>query len=193
MSLTADKGTEPKRLPADRRRAQILEAAVRVIARDGVERFSLEEVAREAGVAATLPRHYFKSRNGLLGATVSELTPRIVEPFLRRDRSLTLEDRYRLYVGQVAEFHWAHGLWEQAEAVDPDLEKEVVKLRRTLVAASFGRSWKQLSATEQLRGAGWIGFVSAAVTEWIRQGRRDENIIVQVLLDGARRFELPGA
>lgn len=184
--------SERRRLPADRRRAQILDAAVRVMARDGVERFSLEEVAREAGVAATLPRHYFKSRIGLLAAAVSELSPRVLEPLLRRDESLSLEGRFRLYLQRIDKFHWAHGLWEQAEAVHPELEAEVVKLRRLLVGLSFGRPWDELSPAEQLRGVGWIGFFSAAVTEWIRQGRRDADVAVQVLLDGARRFELPG-
>lgn len=190
---TGDKNSERRRLPADRWRALILDAAVRVIARDGVERFSLEEVAREAGVAATLPRHYFKSRDGLLAATVSQLSQGVLEPLLRRDASLRLEDRYRLYLQQIDEVHWAHGLWEQAEAVHPELGAEVVELRRLLVALSFGRPWDELSPAERLRGAGWIGFFSAAVTEWIRQGRRDVDVIVRVLLDGARRFELPGA
>jgi len=182
-----------RRLSADQRRAQILEAATRVLERDGLDRFSLEGVAREAGVAATLPRHYFDSRDRLLAAVVNELTPQVVEPLLRRDPSLSFEDRHRLYIQTVARTPWAHGLWHRAEAVHPDLARSARKLRRLLISLTFGRPWKDLSAEEQLRGAGWIGFVSAAVTEWMEQGRKDEEVLLQVLLDGARRFGVRGA
>ena len=182
-----------KRLPADQRRAQILEAATRVLARDGLDRFSLEGVAREAGVAATLPRHYFDSRDRLLAAVVNELTPQVVEPLLRRDPALTLEDRYRLYIRLVGQTRWAHGLWHRAETVHPDLEATARRLRRLLISLSFGRSWKDLSTDEKLRGAGWIGFFSAAVSEWIAQGLKDEDMLLEVLLDGARRFGVGGA
>lgn len=187
MSATSN-DTRTRRLPADQRKAHILEAAKRVLARDGLERFSLEGVAREAGVALTLPRHYFDSRDRLLAAVVNEMTPTVVEPLLRRDPGLSLEERYRLYIRLVSEIRWAHGLWHRAEAVHPDLEATARKLRRLLIALSFGRPWEDLSTEEQLRGAGWIGFFSAAVTEWIAQGLDDEALVLEVLLDGARRF-----
>lgn len=182
-----------RRLSADQRRAQILEAAKRVLERDGLNRFSLEGVAREAGVAATLPRHYFDSRDRLLAAVVNDLTPQIVEPLLRRDPSLSLEERYRLYIQVVGRNRWAHGLWHRAEAVHPDLARSARKLRRLFVSMSFGRSWKELSTEEQLRGAGWVGFVSAAVTEWMELGLKDEELLLTVLLDEARRFGVVGA
>jgi AcrR family transcriptional regulator len=191
--LAATTDTEPKRLPADRRRAHILDAATRVIARDGIDGFSLEGVAREAGVALTLPRHYFHSRNGMLAATVAELAPRIIEPLLRRDPSLSLEDRYRLYIRQIDQYPWAHRLWEQAATVAPELETQVAHQRHLLVSASYGRPWNQLSSAEQLRGAGWIAFFAGAVTEWITQHPHDEDEIVSVLLDAARRFDLQTA
>ena len=185
--------TTMRRLPADQRRAHILEAAQRVLARDGIDRFSLEGVAREAGVALTLPRHYFDSRDRLLAAVVNELTPRVVEPLLRPDPDLSLEDRYRLYIHVVGENRWAHGLWHRAEAVHPDLEATARKLRRLLISLSFGRRWEELSTEEQLRGAGWIGFFSSAVTEWMAQDVDDEDVLLEVLLDGARRFGVEGA
>ena len=57
-----------RRLAPDARRQQILHAARTTLATTGVTGFSLDQVAREAGVAVSLPRHYFGSREGLLQA-----------------------------------------------------------------------------------------------------------------------------
>jgi AcrR family transcriptional regulator len=182
-----------RRLPPDERRAQILEAATRVLARDGIARFSLEGAAREAGIAPTLPRHYFESRDQLLAAVVNQITPQVVEPLLRPDPSLSLEDRYRAYIERVRELPWAHGLWQRAEAVHPDLDEAAGKLRRLFVAASYATPWKDLSSEQQYEGVGWIGFFTMAVTEWLEQGGEDEEALLAVLLDAARRFGVRGA
>ena len=63
----------------DARKAQILHAAQRVRARDGTDRFSLEQVAREAGVALRLPRHYFQSSDGLLAAALIDAAHEITD------------------------------------------------------------------------------------------------------------------
>lgn len=115
--------TERKRLRPDERRAQILDAATRVLAREGIARFSLEGAAREAGIAPTLPRRYFESGDQLLAAVVSEITPQVVEPLLRPDPGLSLEDRYREYIHSVRELPWAHGLWQRAEAAHRTLRR----------------------------------------------------------------------
>jgi AcrR family transcriptional regulator len=185
--------TPKKRLPPDQRRAQILDAATRVLAREGIARFSLEGAAREAGIAPTLPRHYFESRDQLLAAVVNEITPQVVEPLLRPDPAMSLEDRYREYIERVRKLPWAHGLWQRAEAVHPDLETAAEKLRRLFVALSYGTPWKELSPEQQFEGVGWIGFFTMAVTEWLEQGGEDEQVLLTVLLDAARRFGVRGA
>lgn len=50
-----------------------------------------------------------------------------------------------------------------------------------------------MSAEQQLEGAGWIGFFTMAVTEWMEQGAKDEEAMLHVLLDAARRFGVRGA
>ncbi|MCG4958224.1 TetR family transcriptional regulator, partial [Alistipes finegoldii] len=44
----------------------LLEAAERVLKRDGVEKLTLRAVAREAGVSHTAPQHHFGDLTGLL-------------------------------------------------------------------------------------------------------------------------------
>ncbi len=185
--------TEARRLPPDRRRAQILQAAKLVLARDGVDRFSLEEVAREAGIAATLPRHYFESRVGLLAAAINALTLDVIEPLLRPDPTLALAERFRMYIRQISELRWGHTMWLRAESVHPDVEAAARDLRRRLTSLSFGLPWEELSTAEQLHGAGWIGYFTAAVAEWIEQESDDQELLLEVLLEGARRFGVRGA
>jgi AcrR family transcriptional regulator len=56
-----------RKAPEDRR-AELLRAAVAVIARRGFAAVTLRDVAAEAGVAHGLLRHYFRSREELLAA-----------------------------------------------------------------------------------------------------------------------------
>ena len=64
--------------PADRSyhhgdlRAQLLGRAAEIIARDGVEAFSLRAVAAELGVSHTAPRHHFGDRPGVLTALATQ-------------------------------------------------------------------------------------------------------------------------
>ncbi len=53
----------------ERRREQITDAARRVMARNGVERTRIIDVADEANVSAGMIQHYFRSRDDLIAAT----------------------------------------------------------------------------------------------------------------------------
>ncbi|MGH3025831.1 MAG: TetR/AcrR family transcriptional regulator [Gaiellaceae bacterium] len=73
------------RRSSDRRQA-ILDAAIKVIARSGVRGFRVEHVADEAQVAVSLLYHYFRSRNGLVQATLEHANER-AEAVVRRGDS----------------------------------------------------------------------------------------------------------
>lgn len=53
-------------------RAALIEAAEAVIAERGLDRFSLRETARRAGVSAAAPAHHFKDVRGLLTAIAAQ-------------------------------------------------------------------------------------------------------------------------
>ena len=50
------------------RRTQIMQAAVRVIARDGVRGLRVEKLAAEAGVSTALIYYHFHDRDGIVPA-----------------------------------------------------------------------------------------------------------------------------
>ncbi|RMI29007.1 TetR/AcrR family transcriptional regulator [Nocardia stercoris] len=70
-----------------KRRIQILEAAVRVIARDGVRGLRVENLAAEANVSTALIYYHFDDRAGVLHAALEHINHRAVrytDPALTR-------------------------------------------------------------------------------------------------------------
>jgi len=66
----------------DLRRA-LLEAAVKVVEKDGISALTLQTLARRAGVSSGAPYHHFDSREGLLAAIAIEGLALMVEQMRR--------------------------------------------------------------------------------------------------------------
>jgi TetR/AcrR family transcriptional regulator, fatty acid metabolism regulator protein len=115
--------------PVDRRR-QILDAAIRVFARQGFHSCRVSDIAREAGVAYGLVYHYFNSKDqvlnelfverwSLLLAAIEEIDARPIPPRRKLDAvAAFIIDSYR------------H---------DPELMKVII-VEVTRAANSFGRT-----------------------------------------------------
>nr|WP_217509007.1 TetR/AcrR family transcriptional regulator [Pseudarthrobacter sp. C4D7] len=67
----------PKIVDADARRQDVVQAVLRIIAVDGLERASLREVADEAGLAVGSVRHYFQGSEELLEFTFGTVVDRV--------------------------------------------------------------------------------------------------------------------
>jgi AcrR family transcriptional regulator len=147
--VTIERETTPstKRpyLRADARREMILEAAERVIARDGLARLSMIGVAHEAHVSRQLIYRHFASRSELLVGLVEHHFSLIEGDFLEsalrhgdprdllRERfslALTLPLRDQLLVRSV---------FSGADQLEPDLAPGVAQLRDQLI-----RRWTAL-------------------------------------------------
>lgn len=68
----------PKIVDAEARRQDVVEAVLRIIAGDGLERASLRETADEAGLAVGSVRHYFAGSEDLLAFSFASVVDRIV-------------------------------------------------------------------------------------------------------------------
>ena len=68
----------PKIVDAGARRQDVVQAVLRIIAVDGLERASLREVADEAGLAVGSVRHYFQGSEELLAFTFGTVVDRMV-------------------------------------------------------------------------------------------------------------------
>lgn len=78
-------GMEPKPYHHGDLRAALLAAAEMELAEHGVERFSLRQVAKRAGVSHAAPAHHFGDVNGLLTALSTEAFRQFQDSMLARE------------------------------------------------------------------------------------------------------------
>jgi AcrR family transcriptional regulator len=115
--------------PVDKRR-QILDAAIRVFARQGFHATRVSDIADEAGVAYGLVYHYFKSKDQVLNELFVERWSLLLTAIEETDRT-GAEPREKL--AAVASFivdSYVH---------DPELMKVII-VEVTRAANSFGRT-----------------------------------------------------
>ncbi|MBA2505132.1 MAG: TetR/AcrR family transcriptional regulator [Thermoleophilaceae bacterium] len=114
----------------DKRRV-ILDAAVKVFARQGFHACRVSDVADEAGVAYGLVYHYFDSKEEILDTLFTERWGIMLDAIAEIDASVDVPARDKLYM--VASFiidSYRH---------DPDMMKVII-VEVTRAANSFGRA-----------------------------------------------------
>jgi TetR/AcrR family transcriptional regulator, fatty acid metabolism regulator protein len=115
--------------PADKRR-QILDAAVRVFARQGFHATRVSDIADEAGVAYGLVYHYFSSKDEVLNELFIERWSLLLAAIGEADRT---GESPRAKLGAVATFIF------ESYRHDPDLMKVII-VEVTRAANSFGQT-----------------------------------------------------
>ncbi len=118
---------------APERRRQILDAAVRVFARQGFHSTRVADIADEADVAYGLVYHYFSSKENVLNELFVQRWSLLIEAIDEADKS-TLTHEQKL--GAVA------GFIIDSYRYDPDLMKVII-VEVTRAANSFGRTHLQ--------------------------------------------------
>jgi TetR/AcrR family transcriptional regulator, fatty acid metabolism regulator protein len=115
--------------PIDKRR-QILDAAIRVFARQGFHSTRVSDIADEAGVAYGLVYHYFKSKDEVLNELFSERWSLLLTAIEEADSEGSSP---RLKLEAVA------GFIVDSYRHDPELMKVII-VEVTRAANSFGRT-----------------------------------------------------
>jgi AcrR family transcriptional regulator len=121
--------SSPKAPPVDKRR-QILDAAIRVFARQGFHSTRVSDIADEAGVAYGLVYHYFRSKDEVLNELFSERWSLLLAAIEETDRNGA---NPRVKLQAVAAFiidSYRH---------NPELMKVII-VEVTRAANSFGRT-----------------------------------------------------
>jgi AcrR family transcriptional regulator len=116
--------------PAVDRRRQILDAAIRVFARQGFHSCRVSDIADEAGVAYGLVYHYFKSKDQVLNELFVERWSLLLDAIDEVDRG---DAAPREKLDQVA------GFIIDSYRHDPELMKVII-VEVTRAANSFGRT-----------------------------------------------------
>ncbi len=112
------------------KRRQILDAAVRVFARQGFHATRVSDIADEAGVAYGLVYHYFRSKDEVLGELFVERWSLLLAAIDEADRA---GDSARERLAAVA------GFIIESYRHDPELMKVII-VEVTRAANSFGRT-----------------------------------------------------
>jgi TetR/AcrR family fatty acid metabolism transcriptional regulator len=114
---------------ADKRR-QIMDAAVRVFARQGFHSTRVSDIADEAGVAYGLVYHYFSSKEEVLNELFSERWSLLLVAIEEADRSGSApRDKLEAVAGFIIDSY----------RYDPELMKVII-VEVTRAANSFGRT-----------------------------------------------------
>ena len=122
--------TTRQQAAADKRR-QILDAAVRVFARQGFHQCRVSDIADEAGVAYGLVYHYFDSKEEVLDTLFLERWDVLLAMIAELDAREELSPREKLY--RIASFIF------DSYRHDPELMKVII-VEVTRAANSFGRT-----------------------------------------------------
>jgi AcrR family transcriptional regulator len=163
-----------------RRRREILQAAVRVFARDGIARARIADIAGEAGVPVSSVYDYYPTKEDIAYAVPTAKMGEFFAEFTEKARSTTTaRERLRLYLWLTADFarrnpDWARTLYLE---VWPSVLVEKTPVRRTL--DDYGRITLRL-INEGERNGDWapdanpyqtatifIGAVSQLIITWL--------------------------
>jgi AcrR family transcriptional regulator len=123
--------SQPQRAAAVDKRRLILDAAVRVFARQGFHACRVSDIADEAGVAYGLVYHYFGSKEEILNTLFTERWQVMLDAIAEIDEKQEVPARDKLYM--VASFII------DSYRYDPDLMKVII-VEVTRAANSFGRA-----------------------------------------------------
>lgn len=190
--MTVDAAARPKRrrLSPDARRRELLVAARSCIARDGLAGFTMEAVAREAGVTGGLPRHYFGTREGMVIALAEEVLGELQQIFAEVRPDGTFQDTVDAYLDWTEKNPWGHAMWMHAPEVHPEFASIVQHVRRHLAALAAGSAtWADVPRRRQIAAIGYLGFVESVVADWIADDFADRATVAEVLVDARRRFD----
>jgi AcrR family transcriptional regulator len=106
------RGTEKKQDRSKRTEQQILNAALRVFARDGISRSRIADIAAEAGISTSTLYEYYKSKEDLAyDVPVLHLSTFFEEYRAAAAEKHTARERLHLYLSMSADFAREHADW----------------------------------------------------------------------------------
>lgn len=176
------------RLATDERRAHLLAQGRALFDQRPYDEISIDDIAAAAGISKGLLYHYFSSKKDFYVETVraaaAEMLERIrppaeVDPAERLQRGL---DAYLDYVESAPNAYL--GLFRGGLGIDPEVSAVVEDTRRRLMRRILeeGLSIGRPRAALRLSLRSWLGFVEAAVLDWLDHGRDLDRVTLRATL-----------
>ncbi len=175
------------RLQLDQRRKQLIDAGLTLFMERSFDDISMSQIAKTAGVSKALLYHYFPSKVDLFMAAVadqaSELQALIqsTEDGPPEQRLVSTLDTYLTWIETHAQA-WAKFI--QSAAVVPEVRAVVVEFRGKTLARIVEEVTGSAVPSPQLRTAleGWLGFMDAAILDWIEHRDLTREQLREILL-----------
>lgn len=137
------RATERKQDRSKRTEQQILNAALRVFARDGISRARIADIAAEAGISTSSLYEYYKSKEDLAYDVPMSHLASFFEEYRQAVADKTgARERLQLYLSMSADYarehaEWARLLyleiWPSVFVTDTDLHKSIDDFSRVLI------------------------------------------------------------
>jgi AcrR family transcriptional regulator len=186
------------RLEVDARRAQLLALALQVFSRSSYDEVSIDELARTGGVSKGLLYHYFPTKRDLYVAALGHAARQLLDE-TDLDQGAPPDERLRRGLEAYLDFVGRHeasyaALMRGGIGSDPEVAKILETTRSTLAARILkGLPRGESSPLRRMTLRGWIGFVEAAVLDWIARREVGRERLVElfssVLFDAVARSE----
>ncbi len=169
----------PVRLPADQRRAQLLDVALTVFAEAGYHDTTMDQIASRAGVTKPVLYQHFPSKHQLYLEVLRDVGRRLSDAVIgAADAAVSPHEQVRrgfaAYFGFIAERPAAFAvLFGEGVRVDPDFAATIYE-----VESSIASMIAELITTEGLEtpdrltlAHGLVGLAEATGRHWLRTGR----------------------
>ncbi|MGI8800870.1 MAG: TetR/AcrR family transcriptional regulator [Solirubrobacteraceae bacterium] len=187
------------RLRVDVRRRELIEAAGALFAEHPFEEISMRQIARAAGISKPLVYHYFASKTELFKAAVetrAQELAAVIEPRGTGSGDGDGDVVEELAAGLDAYLAWieangrAWSMLMRTATTLPAAREVAEDFRARTLRRILGRLGDADAPRPALRIAlkGWLGFVDAAILDWIEHpglGRRQLRELLLAAFEGA--------
>jgi AcrR family transcriptional regulator len=184
------------RLPAARRRRQLLDVALQVFADRGFHDASMNDIAEAAGVTKPVLYQHFRSKRELFGELLSDVGNELQEAITKavttaQSSHEMVELGFAAYFRYVAAHRDAFNLFYGIGfAREDEFAGQVEQVENTLaeLVAGFIEIEGLTPGQRRLLGHGIVGMIEGASTHWLKQpGDPDPAAVASQLADLAWR------
>ena len=161
-----------RRLQRDERRELLLARATELFAQKGYEGLSMSGLAREAKISKALLYHYFPSKQRLFQAALEEGAEELrarTEPDPGRPPAEQLATTLDAFLRWVQERPTAYVTLLQSGAAEVrEIVAEVHETTASRIITGLGKEGERPATRAAVHG--WLGFLDAAILDWIAHG-----------------------
>lgn len=161
-----------QRLDVDERRRRLLELGKELFTHHTYAELSMAAIAREAGISKALLYHYFPSKQRLFQAALEEGAEELrarTEPDPGRPPAEQLATTLDAFLRWVQERPTAYVTLLQSGAAEVrEIVAEVHETTASRIITGLGKEGERPATRAAVHG--WLGFLDAAILDWIAHG-----------------------